>query len=477
MLKLNLTYGLILILIILAGKTSYAQEQPFKVERAPFSNRTYDEWAPVLINGDIVFRSNKRLSATTKTTDKNNKMIMNMFVVRDMGDGEWSDPALFANELSELRNHYGPAVFNENGRRIWFNKINMESNPDRAKIGIYSGEYIGSEWTNIEPFEYNDPRYSFMHPFISEDGRMLFFASDQPGGIGQFDLYVCNRRGSGWSEPENLGPNVNTNRHEIYPMHYSNGRLYFASQGHENNLGGFDLYYSVWDGKQWNSPVHLDPPFNTKRNEAWYLVTDTSFTRGYIHSNREGRIYNIFEFSLDIPPELYEDCKIVEENSYCFTFYEAGAAALDTSVYRYEWVIEDVHFRQEEVDYCFPGTGQYQIALNVIDLLSGEVLFNQATYDLEIEDIEQVYISSPDTLFVNQPVEFSGTESNIKDFTIDRYIWDMGDKNWITDPTVSYRYFEPGTYTIMLGVVNEADQPEQVQKTCGFKNVVVLPQR
>jgi hypothetical protein len=229
---------------------------------------------------------------------------------------------------------------------------------------------------------------------------------------------------------------------------------------------------------EWQAPVHLKAPMNSKRLDAWFYATDTSFTRGYIHSDRQARrIPKIYEFSLDIPEALYERCKIVEQNSYCFTFYEAGAAALDTTVYRYEWVIEDEHFRQEEVDYCFPGTGRYIIALNVIDLLSGEVLFNQATYDLEIEDIEQVYINSPDTVFVNQPVEFSGTESNIKDFTIDRFIWDMGDKNWMDDPTVSYRYFKPGTYTIKLGVVNDADQPEQIQSTCGFKNVVVLPER
>ncbi|MCK4747106.1 MAG: PD40 domain-containing protein, partial [Bacteroidales bacterium] len=400
------TYNIVLLLATLAGTAAYAQEQPFVVERAPFSNRSYNEYSPILYNGNIIIRSDKRLNAKTKNSDENDNTAMNIFIVRDLGKGEWSDPQLFASELSGNKQHYGPAIFNDQGNRIWFNRMNDESDQDRTKIGIFSGGYAGGEWTSIQPFRYNDPRYDFMHPFLSEDGRMLFFASNMPGGLGLFDLYVCYLRGKLWSEPVNLGPNINTNRNEIYPVYYSDGRLYFSSQGLDPNLGGFDLYYSTREVGEWSPPVHLAPPFNSRRNEAWFYLTDTSYTRGYIHSNREARIYNIFEFTLDIPEDLYEDCKLVEQNSYCFTFYEAGTMDIDTTQYRYEWVIEDKKFRQEEVDYCFIGIGKYTIALNVIDMLSGEVLFNEATYELDIEDIEQVYISSPDTVYVNDPVRF-----------------------------------------------------------------------
>ncbi len=474
MLKRLLTYN-ILILAALAGTLSYAQEQPFIVERAPFSNRSYDEYSPVFYDGNIVFRSNKRLNVRTKNSDERGNTAMNIFITRNLGNEEWSDPQLFANELSSLKEHHGPATFNEGGNRIYFNKIVEESDEKRGRIGIYSGEYSGGEWSGIQPFPYTDIRYDFMHPYLSEDGRMLFFSSNMRGGVGGFDLYVCHFAGTRWSEPVNLGPNINSNRNEIYPVYYPDGRLYFSSNGLDFNIGGFDLYYSNRDVGQWSPPVHLDPPFNTRRNESWFMLTDTSYTRGYFHSDRESRIYNIFEFNLDIPEDLYEDCSMQEENSYCFTFYESGIMDIDSTQYRYEWVIEGNKFRQEEVDYCFSGAGNYKIMLNVIDLLSGEVLFNEATYDLDIEDIEQVYISSPDTVFVNDPVRLNGTNTLIRDYTINRYLWNMGDHTWASDTVVDHRYYSPGTYTIKLGVVNDAEQPEEIQKTCGFKRIIVVP--
>lgn len=469
------TYGLILTLLTAAALVSSAQEQPFRVERAPFSSRTYNEYSPVLLNGNIVFRSDKRLTVRTKNADNDGQTAMNIFIAQKQGEDEWSDPRLFANELQGKTEHYGPAVFNERGNRIWFNKINEDSPEKDAKIGIYSGGYAGGEWTGIQPFPYNNPDFNFMHPFLSEDGNMLFFSSDMRGGMGRFDIYVCHLRGTQWSEPVNLGPSVNTSRNEIYPVSYPDGRLYFSSNGLDPGIGGFDLYYTILEDGEWTEPVHLSPPFNTRRNDAWFYATNESYTEGYIHSNREGRINSIFEFSLDIPEDLYVNCKEVEKNSYCFTFYEAGTMDIDTTQYRYEWVVEGERFREKEVDYCFRGVGQYTIALNVIDLLSGEVLFNEATYDLEIENIEQVYINSPDTVYVNEPIRLSGTETFLKDFTIDRYIWSMGDYNWMADTAVVHRYFKPGTYTVELGVLNEADRQEEIQKTCGFKRIVVLP--
>jgi hypothetical protein len=482
MLRRKQTYNLVLSLLVFGGTIpggtiARAQEQPFKVERAPFSDRKYDEYSPVFFDGGIVFRSNKRMNVMKKTSDKAGNTAMNLFFVRDLGDGKWSEPELFSSSLSSIKQHFGPATFNEEGDRIWFNMINEESAKDAGKIGIYSAEYSGGEWTDIQPFPYNDPRYDFIHPFLSEDGRMLFFSSNMRGGLGGYDLYVCYLKGSQLTEPVNLGPNINTRGHELYPVYYPDGRLYFASRGQVPNLGGFDIYYSVRDVGDWSPPVHLDPPFNSRRNDAWFMLNDTSYTSGYIQSDRDARIYNIFSFSLDIPEDLYEECKVVEKNSYCFTFYEAGKVEIDTTQYRYEWVIEGKKFRQDEVDYCFEGVGYYIITLNVIDLLSGEVMFNEATYDLDVQDIEQVYISSPDTVYVSDPVRFSGTKTFLKDFTIDRYIWNMGDYNWVADTAVVHRYYRPGTYTIKLGVVDKADQPEQVQKTCGFKRVVVLPRR
>ena len=53
----------------------------------------------------------------------------------------------------------------------------------------------------------------------------------------------------------------------------------------------------------------------------------------------------------------------------------------------------------------------------------------------------------------------------------------MGDYTWIADTTIEHRYYRPGTYTVKLGVMNTAENPEEILKTCGFKRIVVLPRR
>ena len=137
------TYHLVLLLGLLGGticpgKPALAQEQPFKLERAPFSDRKYDAYSPVFYDGGIVFRSNKRLNVMKKSSDRAGNTAMNLFFVRDLGDGNWSQPELFSGSLSGIKQHFGPATFNAEGDRIWFNKINEDSPKDQGRIGIYS---------------------------------------------------------------------------------------------------------------------------------------------------------------------------------------------------------------------------------------------------------------------------------------------------------------------------------------------------
>jgi hypothetical protein len=49
--------------------------------------------------------------------------------------------------------------------------------------------------------------------------------------------------GVSWSDPENLGPSINTAENEVFPFYHENGRLYFSSRGH-NTIGNLDIFYS-----------------------------------------------------------------------------------------------------------------------------------------------------------------------------------------------------------------------------------------
>lgn len=83
-------------------------------------------------------------------------------------------------------------------------------------------------------------------PFVS--GRYLVFVSDMPGGIGGLDLYYSVFRGGKWSSPVNLGPSVNSASNEYRPIigtdiSFSNRFLVFSSD-RPGGKGGYDLYFS-----------------------------------------------------------------------------------------------------------------------------------------------------------------------------------------------------------------------------------------
>jgi hypothetical protein len=82
-------------------------------------------------------------------------------------------------------------------------------------------------------------------PFVY--GDLLVFTSDRPGGFGGYDLYYSMKTGSGWSEPVNFGPKINSAEDEYRPIvsdhHDFSNRMMIFSSNRPGGLGGFDLYF------------------------------------------------------------------------------------------------------------------------------------------------------------------------------------------------------------------------------------------
>ncbi len=130
-------------------------------------------------------------------------------------------------------------------------------------------------------------------PAFTPDGTAMYFASgrrDPMGGTGT-DIYVSRLGADGnWSEPEHLGPAVNTPCDELSPFVSSNGKwLYFSSSGHET-VGGYDLFRSRLSGGQPGQAENLGRPINTPSDELFPsspsgAVPDTLL---YYSSNQKG---------------------------------------------------------------------------------------------------------------------------------------------------------------------------------------------
>jgi PKD repeat protein len=144
----------------------------------------------------------------------------------------------------------------------------------------------------------------------------------------------------------------------------------------------------------------------------------------------------------------------------------------------YEWSFGDGNkARGLRVDHCYNGPGDYTLELNVIDKLTGETYYTQATYELAVEDIEQVYINAPDTVEVGQEIVFDGRKTNIDDFDIYRYYWDFGDGRKTRGVEARHIYSTVGNYIVQLGVVSRKDRDEESDKRGVYKNIVVVGSR
>ena len=106
-----------------------------------------------------------------------------------------------------------------------------------------------------------------------------------PGVFGGSDLYVSQIADDGTiGPPKNLGPEINTVGNDMFPS-FSNGMLYFASDGHFG-WGGLDIYESrLKEDQTFAEPRNLGAPINSNNDDFAYIV-DPKDSYGYFSSNR-----------------------------------------------------------------------------------------------------------------------------------------------------------------------------------------------
>ena len=179
------------------------------------------------------------------------------------------------------------------------------------KLRIVIAKEKDGEWDVQEEFPYNNPKYSVGHPAINESGDTLIFASDMSGGFGSTDLYYSVRKKNQWSEPKNMGPQINTSGKEEFPFitgkSYDGRFLIFASTGHLSS-GGFDLFYKNLQSPE-SEIVHFQGPINSLADD-FAMTLPENIEYGYMSSNRPGTgsddIYKLtFDKYIDYLLEVY----------------------------------------------------------------------------------------------------------------------------------------------------------------------------
>jgi outer membrane protein OmpA-like peptidoglycan-associated protein/tetratricopeptide (TPR) repeat protein len=181
--------------------------------------------------------------------------------------GGWSEPVVLNGELGSDGDCY-PVSLSFNGRELYLVKKNQHESD------IYVSRLNQGHWTSIEKLNTNiNTEYNESHASISADNSKLYFTSDRPGGYGALDIWVSEKSpGKDWGKPKNLGAKVNSFYNEDTPFITIDGKkLYFSSQGHAT-MGGYDIFItSMLPDGNWSFSENIGYPVSTAEDDLFYV--------------------------------------------------------------------------------------------------------------------------------------------------------------------------------------------------------------
>gem|GEM_PF-6198719 len=279
-------------------------------------NSNADEFGPVYSPNfdDKLYYTRRKNPDSLPYSAPGDKIPVHEMVRAEIKQGIWQhagplDPALAGSQSQILLD------FAEEGQKVLFQKQEFTG-------GIHTYyHFSGGEDRVIPPV--------WTHPFYrSEKGdrdlmvihdSAFLFSSDRFEGYGGYDLYVTYKKQGVWIL-ENLGPEINSPYDEITPFLAQDGRTLYFSSNSEESMGGYDVFYSLFDEKaaHWSSPQNAGRPINSGKDDTGFRIS-SSEKMAVLSSNRPGG-YGGFD--------LYQVFLDPEENKYpqepAIAFYEVG---------------------------------------------------------------------------------------------------------------------------------------------------------
>lgn len=184
---------------------------------------------------------------------------------------------------------YGTPSVTGNGKRIYFTLWYKDG--AKGYYDIYRSEWQATnEWSTPVKMgaNINADGFNAIQPFVTPDGKRLFFTSNKPGGQGGDDIWVADLDGNGdATNAVNLGATINTPMDEQAAYYDpAKKRLIYSSKGF-TGLGGFDFFESWGDVGQWSEPVNMGYPINSAKDDLYFLPDDADPRKFYISSDRQ----------------------------------------------------------------------------------------------------------------------------------------------------------------------------------------------
>lgn len=216
------------------------------------------------------------------------KFTSDMFSVT-FSDNQWTKPV--------------PLSFLLNGAK---NDVLLDFNRDGSQLYYFQGVDLFSGDVFVDTFRVRPEERSLFPPefkgpvspgegdgdFHFFQDTILLFSSQREGGFGGFDIYITQFSNGYWSEPQNLGPKVNTDYDERSPFLAMDGRtLYLSTNNPMRSLGGFDVIRISFDdaSESWRDPWNPGTALNSAEDDLHFRLSEDGL-KAYFSSNRKNGI-------------------------------------------------------------------------------------------------------------------------------------------------------------------------------------------
>lgn len=197
-------------------------------------------------------------------------------------NSKWKFPVSISKNINTRLNE-GTCTISADGRKIIFTSCTGRDGV--GSCDLYESKKIGNDWTepknlgrNVNSAEWES------QPSLSADGRTLYFVSDRRTGLGNRDIWISSLNDDGlWTKAINAGKQINSQYDEISPfIHVNNQTLYFASNGLPG-FGGYDIFFTARDSIAWTAPKNIGAPLNDHEDQFSLFITADGKKGYYSH--------------------------------------------------------------------------------------------------------------------------------------------------------------------------------------------------
>lgn len=255
-------------------------------------NTEYEETRPLISpDGKTLYFSRKNHPENVGGVKDANDI---WYSVLDPATGKWTE----AKNIGRPLNTDGPNYISSitpDGNAMTVLLGNVYTSRERMKSGVSISTKSGDQWSEPKALDiinaYIDDDDG--HYFLANNRRTLLMAVERFDSYGGKDLYVSFRQRDGrWSEPLNLGNDINTAHTEWAPyLAADNETLYFSSGGY-SGYGGSDIYISrrlddTWTN--WTEPENLGPDINSPGDDVFFNIPPSGQYAYYTKSGQESK--------------------------------------------------------------------------------------------------------------------------------------------------------------------------------------------